>query len=164
MAHASITTSFTREVNINGLTFKNYQGSNQPVLPMILNQNIPYAPITMNDISLIDSDLQLQSFFGGDIQMSSLILEDINFSNISIGPDTSIFFLVSFQVLNVSNFTLESIESTEPRDTGSSIFALNNFELNGNGGIEISDINYSNSSVTFMKFSSLSESATSTKY
>jgi len=54
MGAASMTFFLSREININGISFMNYVGSNSAAFPLLFNGNLPYGPFFIKDVSLIN--------------------------------------------------------------------------------------------------------------
>ena len=73
-------------------------------------------------------------------------------------------YVFGVQKLNILNVTFDSIFPTDTSDVLSSMITINNLDLESDHHVNVKDIVYQNSSISFMKFSAVSGSSPSTKF
>ena len=74
------------------------------------------------------------------------------FKNIQIGASSEIILISSTQHLKINNFTLNQVSSTDPFDIETVALKVTSVDMSSPENIEISNVDFTNSSITLVSF------------
>ena len=92
---------------------------------------------------------------GGVSTLSNVSLSNMNFNNVNLSSDLSIFSIFSLQELVISNIVINQVTPLVTTDIATTMFVVNSLDLLVNSKILIKGVAYTNSSLSFLKFDSL---------
>ena len=115
-------------------------------------------------LSIIDSNLKTQTFLSIPAFLTSVTFSDSLISNFQIAAGSNLFTITGLLFLQISNFTAESVVSLDPTDDTSSMLNILNIALDHQYNSSVTNVNYVNSTITFIKISTFTGPVPVTKY
>ena len=115
-------------------------------------------------MSIIDTNMKAQKFLVIPTLFTSVTFSDSLISNFTMAASNNIFVIGGLLFLKINNFTAEKVTSLDPTDISSSMLNILNIGLGHPYNSSVTNVNYLNSSMTFMKISAFTGPAPVTKY
>ena len=92
-----------------------------------------------------------------------MIFEGLYFFNLQIGANSAVITISNIQHLKINNFKLNQVSSTDPSDLESVAITVTRVDMSSPDNIEISNVDYTNSSITLTSFLSFVNTPPSTQ-
>ena len=153
-----------KDITLKNTVVKNYTSTVAPVFPFLLLSISSEAIFNLDGLVVENADFVLQSFISVLGIFKEINVQNIHFTDVQVLTESNLFYSFGVEDFSLRNVTSENVRATVPTDTESSIFFINSLVLSNNNNVSISEVDYKNSSLTFIKYAGFSGSPPSKKY
>jgi len=140
---------------MSDITLRNYEGSQSPVFSFIMLNNLLYSEVIIENFILENINMVNQNLIFGTTVYRNFIMKNVLFRNITMNSGLTGVRIIGVLDFKLENATFDSISTVDPTDAKSTILRLNRIYLGSPLDINILDISYQNSNVSFIRFDTI---------
>ena len=120
--------------NVNNLemydiTIRNYSRSSSTSSPLVVPNIAPTVSLMIEGLTIMNSNLMSSGFLKNTGGYESLILKNLQFTDVEVATNSYIISVNSAKDVQMSNFTFNNVSSSDPNDESSTIILLPSIDM-----------------------------------